>query len=180
MLDIKKQVEKNKYPYAEALKVAEDILEQLKPHCIRAEIAGSIRRKAKEVGDIEIVAIPKPYQIGLLEDGIASVVNRWKKVKGELPCKYTQRILPEGIKLDLFFADEQNWGHIFAIRTGSADFSHNKLGVRWVQSGYRSVDGYLTKNGQRVAVREEEDLFKLLGIKYVEPENRNLKINHKY
>jgi len=32
--------------------------------------------------------------------------------------------IPEGIKLDLFMANIRNWGLIFAIRTGSARYSH--------------------------------------------------------
>lgn len=159
--------------YEEALKIAEKIKAQLAPHCERIEIAGSIRRKKPEVGDIEIVAIPKPYDIGLFESGISPIVNQWKKVKGELPCKYTQRILPEGIKLDLFFAEPDNWGNIFAIRTGSAPYSHLELASRWSSMGYKSDGGYLFKDGERIAVREEEDLFKLLRIPFVEPEQRN-------
>jgi DNA polymerase/3'-5' exonuclease PolX len=119
--------EEKKYPYPEAYALATTVLKELKPHCIRAEIAGSIRRKKAMVGDIEIVAIPKPYHIGMFEDGLASVVNKWKKVRGELPCKYTQRILPGGIALDLFLVEEDNWGYQLALRTGSDKFSHNIL-----------------------------------------------------
>ncbi len=158
-----------KFSYAQAHSIALGVLELLRPHCIRVEIAGSIRRKKSEVKDIEIVAIPKPY-----ETGLARVVNQWVKVKGEIPCKYTQRILPQGIKLDLFFAMEENWGHIFAIRTGSANYSHLVLAKGWVRAGYKSVDGYLTKEGERYEVREERDLFRMIGIPYAEPEDRNL------
>lgn len=158
--------------YEKALKIAEEVKLQLAPHCYRIEIAGSIRRKKPIVGDIEIVAIPKPYDIGLFESGITPIVNQWEKVKGELPCKYTQRILPEGIKLDLFFAEPDNWGLIYSIRTGSAFFSHKRLATEWTFLGYKSVGGYLYKDGERIAVREEKDLFKLLHIPYVEPEDR--------
>jgi len=157
----------------EAQVIADKIKAELAPHCERIEIAGSIRRKKPDVGDIEIVVIPKPYNIGLFESGIATIVKQWKKVKGELPCKYTQRILPEGIKLDLFFAEPDNWGLIYAIRTGSADYSHLELASNWSSMGYKSVGGYLFRDGERVAVREEEDLFKLLHMPYVEPEQRN-------
>ena len=174
--NVKNEVVEKRYPLAEAQAIALKVLEQLKPYCIRAEIAGSIRRKKSEVGDIEIVAIPKPYSVGLLEDGIASVVNKWQKVKGELPCRYTQRILPEGIKLDLFFAEEGNWGSIFAIRTGSADYSHKVLANGWVRQGFKSEGGYLYRDGEKYEVREEADLFRLIGVSYVEPEKRNLKI----
>ena len=160
--------------YNKALEIAEKVKAQLAPHCERIEIAGSIRRKKPVVKDIEIVAIPKPYDIGLFENGIAAVVKQWTKVKGELPCKYTQRILPEGIALDLFFADHENWGLIYAMRTGSADYSHHVLGNAWVKQGYRSIEGYLCSNGKRIAVPEEKDLFRLIGVLYVEPEKRNI------
>ena len=171
------EVSEKKYSHAEALKIATSILEQLRPHCIRAEIAGSIRRKKPFVKDIEIVAIPKPYQTGLFGSGIAPIVEQWEKVKGELEygkTKYTQRILPEGIKLDLFFATEENWGSIFAIRTGSAEFSHKVLANGWVRQGFKSEGGFLFREGERYEVREEKDLFKMIGVKYVEPEFRNL------
>ena len=119
------------------------------------------------------MAIPKPYDIGLFESGIATVVKQWEKVKGELPCKYTQRILPEGIALDLFFADRENWGNIFAMRTGSADYSHKTLASQWVSLGYKSEDGYLHKDGKKISIPEEEDLFKLIELPYVVPELRN-------
>jgi len=166
-----------RYPYAEAYRIALEVVEQLKPFCKRVEIAGSIRRKKTDCGDVEIVAIPLPYSTGIFESGIATIVNKWPKVRGELDygkTKYTQRILPCGIKLDLFFADEKNWGYIFAMRTGSDNFSHNTLAKRWVQCGYKGKDGYLTKYGEIVEIKEEQDLFKLLGIPYVSPEDRNL------
>ena len=159
--------------YTEALKIAEKTKAQLAPFCWRIEIAGSIRRKKPEVKDIEIVAIPKLYDVGIFSSGIATVVNKWPKVKGELHCKYTQRILPEGIKLDLFFAEVGNWGLIYAIRTGSADYSHKVLALGWVKNGFHSKDGMLNYNGKEIAVLEEEDLFKRAGVKYIEPEFRN-------
>ena len=165
--------------YEKALEIAVRALEQIRPHCERAEIAGSIRRRKPEVKDIEIVAIPKPYERGLLnglfESDLASVVNQWKKVKGEMiygKTKYTQRILPEGIKLDLFFATPENWGLMYAIRTGSANFSHKSLACGWVRQGYRSEGGYLMKDGVQVNVYEEEDLFRIIQKPWIVPEHR--------
>jgi DNA polymerase/3'-5' exonuclease PolX len=159
----------------QATAIAERVKAQLAPHCDRIEIAGSIRRRKPDVGDIEIVAIPKPYDVGLFPSGIAPIVNAWPKVRGELPCKYTQRTLPDGIALDLFVATAENWGLIFALRTGSADYSHRVLACGWVRNGYHSVNGMLTRNGEALPVREELDLFRLAGVQWVEPEARNLK-----
>src|SRR3990167_7413889 len=148
-----------------AAEIAQRTKAQLAPHCHRIEIAGSIRRCKASVGDIEIVAIPKPYDVGLFASGIASVVDQWTKVKGELPCKYTQRLLPEGITLDLFFAKPENWGLIFSIQTGSAHFSHQVLARGWVKAGYRSKDGMLYRQtGEAVPVPEEHDLFRICKI----------------
>lgn len=160
--------------YHEALLIAQDVLEQLRPHCYRCEIAGSIRRKKEEVKDIEIVAIPKPYDIGLLESGIATVVNRWEKVRGTLPCKLTQRKLPQGICVDLFFVNEDNWGYQFALRTGSRDYNKRIILKAIEKRGYTAEGGYLKRNGVIIPVHEEEDLFKRIGITYIPPENRFL------
>ena len=150
----------------EAYQIAEKIKKQLEPYCDRIAIAGSLRREKTDVKDIEIVAIPNDrFQLGL-------IVNKWKKIRGEVGGKYLQRELPERINLDLFFVNEKNWGYIFAIRTGSAEYSHKVLATGWLKAGYKGVDGMLTKNKQEIEVREEEDLFKLIGVEYVEPRLR--------
>ena len=159
----------------QATAIAERVKALLAPHCDRIEIAGSIRRRKDDVGDIEIVAIPKPYDVGLFASGIAPIVNQWPKVRGELPCKYTQRTLPEGIALDLFFATPTNWGLIYAIRTGSAEYSHRVLAHGWSVRGFKSVEGVLYNSaGRPVATPEEEDLFRLAGVPLVPPEQRTI------
>ena len=159
----------------QASEIAQRVKDQLAPHCHRIEIAGSIRRCKADVGDIEIVAIPKPYDVGLFASGIALVVDQWAKVKGELgpKCRYTQRALPEGIGLNLFFAKPENWGLIFSIRTGSARFSCQILARGWVRAGYRSEGGMLYRqNGEVVPVAEEHDLFRIARVGWEEPEAR--------
>jgi DNA polymerase/3'-5' exonuclease PolX len=77
--------------------------------------------------------------------------------------------------LDLFMADAGNWGLIFAIRTGSADFTRYILATGWVKAGYCSDEGRLrARDGTIVPVREEHDLFALLGIPWVNPEAREV------
>lgn len=168
--------DEQKFKLSRALEIATRVVNELRPFCERIEIAGSIRRGKPEVKDIEIVAIPKPYEVGLFEDGIASIVNQWQRIKGVMDgkTKYTQRLLPEGIKLDLFFAVPQNWGLILAIRTGSAEFSHKVLANGWAKKGYKSVDGMLTQGDRIFDVREEADLFTRIGIEFVDPSKREV------
>ncbi len=169
----------------QARKIAQKIVSELASYCERIEIAGSIRRCKPEVGDIEIVAIPK---VATVPDGLFSTkeirspgfvmfVNQFEKVKGDAETgKYTQRILPEGIKLDLFTATKDNWGLIFAIRTGSAKFSKENLAFAWVRRGYKSVGGMMTRDGEEIAIPQEQDLFDLIGVspKYRDPRRREL------
>jgi DNA polymerase/3'-5' exonuclease PolX len=108
-------VSPNNMEYAQALHIARQIIEELKPHCYRVAIAGSLRRKCAFVNDIEIVAIPRPYDIGMFATGIATIVNKWPKIIGELPCKNTRRQLPEGINLDLYLVTEANWDRTIRI-----------------------------------------------------------------
>jgi len=77
------------------------------------------------------------------------------------------------IKLDLFTATPANWGLILAIRTGPAGFSHKMLACNWVDKGFKSVEGMLTKGGRQYSVPEERDLFKLIGLRWIEPEERD-------
>jgi len=160
--------------YLKAKEIADSVLQKLKPHCDRIEIAGSVRRQKAKPNDIEIVAIPKPYNVDLFESGIATIVNQWEKVKGELPCKYTQRILPEGIKLDLFFATPENWGNILLIRTGDWEFSKKFMGILLPRKGYKQEGGFLKHKGKIICCQEERDLFLLAGIEYIDPKERNI------
>jgi DNA polymerase/3'-5' exonuclease PolX len=75
--------------------------------------------------------------------------------------------------VDLFCAVD-NWGLQLAIRTCSADYSHYELAARWSRLGYRSANAILTRGDEVVHVREEEDLFRLIGLPWVPPEKREV------
>lgn len=156
----------------EATALANEIVALLAPHCDRIQIAGSIRRQHPFPGDIEIVCIPK-YDI-VRSRQFVELVDSWEKVRGDARTgKATQRIYKQQ-KVDIFMCGPENWGYIFAIRTGSAGFSHLTLARRWVQCGLRGIEGQLVrvKDNTPISVREEEDLFKLLNLPFVEPRLR--------
>ena len=165
-------------PLAMADSMAAELVAMLEPHCEpgRIVVAGSIRRRRPTIGDIEVVCIPRPYDATpLFCSGIASIVNNWDAVKGELPCRYTQRLLPCGLKLDLFMPDPQGFGLQVAIRTGSAEWSHRRLAAAWVRAGYRSEGGVLRDHaGRAVPTPDEQSLFRLIALPWVEPENREV------
>lgn len=169
-----------KRPYAEMIVIAENVKSKLEPHCERISIAGSCRRKCDMTGDIEIVLIPKDYEVGIFASGIATVIDTWKFGVGTLPCKYAKRFLKDGTQVDIFIVTPETWGLLFAIRTGSSKYSHLVLANGWKEKGYKSEGGVLypivSESGysEGVKFREEKDLFDFLGIPYCEPENRSI------
>jgi DNA polymerase/3'-5' exonuclease PolX len=161
--------------HADALAMAESALNTLKPYCERILIAGSIRRQRPEVKDCELVAIPKQIPVGLFGDelevdpGFVTAVNQWEFVKGHPTGKYAQRVLPGGIKLDLFIATPENWGWQLVIRTGSAKFNEYVMIPALKARQYFPEDGYIRHNGQIIPTREETDLWALSGLPWLDP-----------
>lgn len=169
-------------PLHQAQQIATGIVEQLQPYCHRIEIAGSIRRECATIGDIEIVCIPKNQEV---PDGFFSTsfvrhreFVRWVEaleyVRGLPTGKYTQRVLPGGVVLDLFMTGVDNWGYIYAIRTGSARFSREVLAKGWVTAGFHGKNGRLhrERTGFMPIIRTEHELFDLIGLDYIEPRLR--------
>lgn len=170
-----------------AERLAADFLRGFSPSFDRLEIAGSIRRKKPDVKDIELVGIiSAENQINLAEllpqagyEGIKPGVSHNEKWPLKVGGRYW-RLLRGCIRYDLFFARPENWGLIFAIRTGPAEFSASLLG-RWkkVSGGGYSKNGVLYRPlgggfGEVGAVEtpSEEDIFRLCKRSFVNPENR--------
>lgn len=157
--------------HSEAKHIAESLVKVIHPYCTRIEIAGSVRREKEYCKDIEIVLIPINANklFNVLGMHLLKLDLYFKYIKnGE---KYKQ-FKYQGETIDMFIAHPDNWGYIFAIRTGSSDYSHNVLANGWVKKGFKGENGFLTKNGIIVPVREEIDLFNLIGIPYLPPQER--------
>jgi len=162
---------------SEATDIANGLVADLRPYCERIEIAGSLRRKKHEVHDIELVVIPCRIAPQKVSSSFAAAVLKLGRIlKGKPTGKYCQIRLPGSINLDLFMARKENWGFMYAIRTGSADLSRLILAGGWVKAGYNGDGGMLVnrKTGLTVNVYEEKDLFNLIGIPYREPEKREV------
>lgn len=172
---------KERIQFKRAKQLANKIVGQLQPYCDRIEIAGSIRRKVPVVGDIEIVCIPKTIgeskvRIAKWSNQVYRLGHLLKGSKNLKNGKYFKIKLPEGINLDLFVTRPEIWGNIFLIRTGSADFAHRVL-TEINKKGYTSQHGVFRKLGdyddeENVFCYEEQDVFDLAGMPWVEPHDR--------
>lgn len=161
--------------YKDALARAEEIKRLLEPYCHRIEIAGSIRRKKPDnIKDIELVAILDYTKLFAFKDFMQKMIT----VKGKITGKYIQ-FMYNTTSVDLFITTPECWGCIFFIRTGSAEFSkrvvtsaHSRL-LKFYDGRLWDID---THTGEPVSPRytpEERDVFRELGMTYIEPEMRN-------
>ncbi len=187
----------------QARELARQWIELLRPYSDRIEIAGSVRRCKVEVKDIEIVAAPKiekavreikaglsfpglPVPVQTIDLPVEFTVNKLltalyanvlpgKKVKGGE--RYWQIAMSEGINLDLFMVlPPAQWGIIYTIRTGPADFSHwivtSKRFGGALPSYARVSEGQLFQGEETVPMPEEIDFLNFLGLGWIEPGER--------
>lgn len=169
--------------YNTAYEIALKYWKQFRPVCEIVKIAGSIRRHKPEVGDIELVCMPKmkvQQNIGLFnteeiivhDPQFVAFVNSFKRTKGDGNSKYSQLMLDEGIKLDLFMANRSNFGLIHLIRTGSADYCKHIM-TELHERGFVSDGGFLLDSaGNFIPVPTEIDFYKITGIQFIKPEDR--------
>lgn len=166
--------------YEKIKRIAETYKQLFKPFCERIEIAGSIRREKAEPNDIELVAIPK-RQAGRVRTELYDFMQRagYEFIKNG--DRYKQINLPEGVKLDLFLCNKNNWGNIFLIRTGCWEFSRWMMGFKINEFGYKASDGCLwnMKTSERLSCYEEKEIFKLVEMDYIEPRDRVMKKENK-
>jgi hypothetical protein len=113
-----------------------------------------------------------------IKTGTAEIVDWPPKPE----AKYLRGLLPQGLKLDLFIGTASRWGALLLIRTGSKEFNQGvmkharKLGCAFHGGGFYQNcvfdrDGKFV-SGEELAVPEEEDIFRRLGIPVIEPELR--------
>ena len=177
------------YPREFASQIAVKNIEILSPLFLDLRIAGSLRRGKEVVHDLEFVGIPYMTKTcdmfgnvistkTLLDEQISQIASRqMEAVMIKNGPKYKQFILPEGIKLDLFIVTPPaQFGVIYTIRTGPADFSHWLVTARRNGGGMPSwmsvKDGALWNGSKLIETPTEEALFEAYGLDYIRPENR--------
>jgi DNA polymerase (family 10) len=145
--------------------IADKFVSEIKEFCKRIEIVGSIRRKKLEVNDIDIILIPKFKE---------QLIQKIKKISNlEIQGKKLIRTEYSGMQVDIYFTNEETWGILLLIRTGSKE--HNiKLCQYAIKNGMKLSSAMgLMKDGKVIASRTEEEIFKKLGLNYIKPEDRN-------
>lgn len=163
---------KIKFPRYEALKVGKELIETFKPVTEKICIAGSIRRETSEVGDIEILYIPKFENRDTDQLSLRRKINN-TVTNGKLVKLFTHR--KTGIPVDLFATTASHWFSSLVCRTGGKTLNAEiaaaakTMGYRWKMGG----EGFMHYASSRIIpVNSEEELFRFVGIPYLHPRNR--------
>ncbi|MFH1031627.1 MAG: hypothetical protein V1767_03560 [Chloroflexota bacterium] len=167
-----------------ARQIAEAVKAALEPACERIEIAGSIRREKPEVGDAEILCIPR-YDGGivdLLDNQIQELVAQHilDYRRNKLGSKtYGAKIklmthIATGFGIDIFSTTPECWAVSFVVRTGGSK-TNVEIATAALRKGlhFNSYGrGFTAENGTEVVCHTEREVFETVGLKYLPPTER--------
>lgn len=159
----------------------------LAPYCQHIEIAGSVRRGKPFVKDIELVAVAGKELWSFLDNRVlhgtiekATYLDRNGRTTYRWGDKY-RGILWAGVKIEIFLTDADNWGYQFWLRTGPGDANTAVMvALTKKHAPFRFRDGQcyalspisLPREQRKIRVPDEDTLFRLLGVPYIEPKDR--------
>jgi DNA polymerase (family X) len=184
---------KPRFPREAALVVAGELVHLLGPVCERIAIAGSLRRGKADVGDVEILFVPRMEErpvdmfatspFSLADEAIqrlldAGTLTTRPNITGGTTWGDLNKLAlhaASGIPVDLFTASEDNWFNYLVCRTGPAESNqriataaHN-LGWQWNPYG----PGFTHREtSEQRACHSEEAVFAFVGLPFHPPELR--------
>lgn len=183
---------KVKWPRAAALEVARELCIRLKPFCDQLIVAGSLRRRKLEVGDVEILYVSKQEErpldllatapVSLADEEIArmladgTLVKRPSKTGGTAwGDRNKLAIHRSGIPVDLFRTVPESWWNYLVCRTGPAD-SNTRIATEAKRRGYRwnpyGIGFTKPADGTVTPMDSEAAVFAFVGLPYAEPWER--------
>lgn len=165
---------RERLPLAQATLIAEEFLKPLKslPEVKKISAAGSLRRQKETVRDIDILVVSNKPQ---------KVMDRFvrlplvKDVQAQGRTKSSVRTA-EGVQVDCRVVEDKSYGAALIYFTGSKNFNI-KLRQMNIKKGLKineyGIFSSAKRGGDRfIAGKTEEEVFKVLGLQYIEPELR--------
>jgi DNA polymerase/3'-5' exonuclease PolX len=141
---------------------------------IEFEIVGSYRRKAKESGDIDVLFTDQKDH-GYLEE----ILNEMEKTniltdtlsKGKYKYLGMGKIDEKYRRIDFLYIPNEEYYTALVYFTGSGKFN-TEMRQKAKEMGMRLNEHALLKNKKRIPINSEKELFDILGMKYLKPEDR--------
>jgi DNA polymerase (family X) len=186
-------VNKQRWSAGIARKVADQLVAELVSRCERIEIAGSLRRGKADVGDIEILFVPRIGQIRmpgelfplrgsladeLLEQWLArGVITKRFNINGSAAWGTLNKLavhVGSGIPVDLFATTAEHWFVSLVVRTGSKEMNTTLAGSALRRGMQLHMYGVMEvrATGEQIIPQSEREMFERLGVPYREPAER--------
>ncbi|MBM3199817.1 DNA polymerase/3'-5' exonuclease PolX [Candidatus Woesearchaeota archaeon] len=135
----------------------------------KVQAAGSLRRMRETVGDLDILVASKNSK------PVMEAFTKMTSVKRVLAEGETKSavILKTGLQVDVRVVEPSSFGSALQYFTGNKDHNINLRAIA-IKKGFKlSEYGLFTKKDDKlVAGRTEEEVYKRLGLSYIEPELR--------
>ncbi len=154
---------------AQAMQVADEFISALKKlsEVKRISVAGSLRRQKETVRDIDILMISKkPKKIMDVFTGLPDVAT--VLAKGETKSSVRTK---GDVQVDCRVEEEKSFGAALLYFTGSKNFNI-RLRQLAIKRGLKINEYGVFRKNRFVCGKTEEEIFKILGISYIEPELR--------
>jgi DNA polymerase (family 10) len=152
-----------------AFPVAKRIVETLrqKAGSKKVEWAGSLRRMKENIGDIDILAT------GPNKEKIVQTFTHLPEVKEVLASGETKAsvIVEGGTQIDLRVVEEDSYGAALQYFTGSKGHNIHLRGIAKA-NGLKINEYGVFKGKKKIAGKEEKDVYRSLGMDWIEPELR--------
>ncbi len=161
--------DKGRFLLGDILPKAREILEKLKSQkeVKQASLGGSIRRGKETIGDVDFLVISsnpkKTMDYFVMLPGV-------EKVWGKGGTKASVR-MRDGFDMDLRIVPERSYGSALQYFTGSKE--HNVATRRIaINKGLKLSEYGLFKGPKIIAGKTEEEVYKAIGLPYIEPQLR--------
>ena len=152
-----------------AFPLAKRIVEALreKTGLRKIEWAGSLRRMRENIGDIDILAT------GPNHEKIVYAFTHLPEVKEVLASGETKAsvIVEGGVQIDLRVVEEDSYGAALQYFTGSKGHNIHLRGIAKAK-GIKINEYGVFKGEKKIGGKEEKDVYKVLGMEWIEPELR--------
>jgi len=133
----------------------------------KISIAGSLRRMKETIGDADILVVSDdPEKINEFFISLDGVVKVWGSGKTKSSVR-----MKRGYDIDLRVVPQKSFGSALQYFTGSKE--HNILTRRIaIEKGLKLNEYGLFKGKKMIAGKDEREIYKALGMEYIEPELR--------
>lgn len=160
---------KGRFLLGEILPVAQKIEDELKKlkEVDQISIAGSVRRRKETVGDVDFLITTKnPEKVMNFFVSLPGVIKVWGKGRTKSSIRMEQ-----GFDIDLRAVDKKSYGSALQYFTGSKE--HNIATRRIaIRKGLKLNEYGVFKDKKIIAGWSEEDVYRALGLDWIEPELR--------